>query len=275
MPKHPNDDAADLAVHELSGLFGQGRQIQPFSERIPGFDLATAYDIAGRIRDVREARGENPVGRKIGFTNEAIWGAFGISGPVWNYMFDSTVYDLEKIGGVFSLTGSPEPRIEPEIVFHLARAPQMGMSDDELFACVDWIAHGFEIVLSIFPGWKLKATDAVAGYCCHRALLLGKKHTVSANRARWQEELSHFTAELDNDRGVKKSGGAASVLGGPVQALGYLVKELSRFPACEPLRANELISTGTLTDAMPIAPNETWSSRLQDIALDDLQVRFR
>jgi hypothetical protein len=34
-------------------------------------------------------------------------------------------------------------------ISHLASAPHAGMSEDELIACIDWVAHGFEIVHSV------------------------------------------------------------------------------------------------------------------------------
>jgi 2-oxo-3-hexenedioate decarboxylase len=91
-------------------------------------------------------------------------------------MFDSTVHDLTTVGEVFALVDLPEPRIEPEIVLHLASTPRADMSEHELIGCVDWVAHGFEIVHSIFPGWTFAAADAVAAYGVHSALLLGDRH---------------------------------------------------------------------------------------------------
>jgi 2-keto-4-pentenoate hydratase len=45
-----------------------GHQISPFSARISAFDLDDAYRMTAAIRQMRERRGEMPVGRKIGFT---------------------------------------------------------------------------------------------------------------------------------------------------------------------------------------------------------------
>src|SRR5271165_3137025 len=81
----------DQIAKEALGVLGTGQQIATFSSRYPGFDLAEAYEVAARVREMRAARGENAIGRKIGFTNRAAWGGYGISGPIWNYMFDSTV----------------------------------------------------------------------------------------------------------------------------------------------------------------------------------------
>jgi len=99
----------DQIAREALDVLGTERQIPTFSSRHPAFDLAEAYDVAAHLRDMRRARGENAVGRKIGFTNRAVWGGYGISGPIWNYMFDSTVHDLAAADGTFALAHLPEP----------------------------------------------------------------------------------------------------------------------------------------------------------------------
>src|SRR5262249_40727956 len=147
----------DAIAQEAFTLLGTGRQVSPFSARYVGFDLADAYRIAARVRQLRTARGETAIGRKIGFTNRAVWAGYGISGPIWGHVYDSTFRDLASAGGVHRLNGLAEPRIEPEIVLHLASAPRADMDDEALLGCVDWIAHGFEIVHSIFPGWAFTA----------------------------------------------------------------------------------------------------------------------
>ena len=52
-------------------------------------------------------------------------------------------------------------------------------------------------------------------------------------------------------------GGGAQVLGSPVKAMRRLVGELARY-GCEPLRAGEFVSTGTLTQALPATPGGLW-----------------
>src|SRR5208337_2487622 len=121
---------------EAFALFGAGRQVTSFASRYPGFGLSEAYTVAARVRDMRAARGETAIGRKIGFTNRAVQITYGVDGPIWNYMFDSTVHDLEAIGGRFDLSGLSEPRIEPEIAFHITAAPRPDMSARELIDCV-------------------------------------------------------------------------------------------------------------------------------------------
>lgn len=262
-------------ARELMELLGTGRQIQPFTERDPGFDLAQAYEVSAEILAMRAARGETPVGRKIGFTNTTIWPLYGVSGPMWNHVFDTTLHDLAGGGGTFSLAGLAEPRIEPEIVLHLAKAPRAGMDEDDLLDCVDWVAHGFEIVHSCFPGWRFGIADTAAAYGLHGALLLGPRHGIEADRAAWRRALQTFSIGLSRGGRTVAEGHARNVLGGPLSALRFLVEEIARTRPGDALRPGEIVTTGTLTDAQPIAAGDVWSTALHGIDLSGLRLELR
>jgi 2-oxo-3-hexenedioate decarboxylase len=258
---------------EVVTASSSGRQVPPFSRRYADFTFSDAYEVAKRVRDIRIARGETTIGRKIGFTNRAVWESHGLSAPIWGYMYDSTIQDLPMVGAQFVLTGLAEPRIEPEIVLQVGRPPHPHMSDDALLECIEWVAHGFEIVQSIFPGWTFKPPDAVAAQGVHVALLLGERHAISDDRQYWGKALSILKVDLLRNGEVMTSGHGHDVLGGPIQALRFLVQELARHPTGEFLRSGEIVTTGTLTQAMPAAPGETWTTKLSDSELENLQVR--
>ena len=167
-------DAIHAIAAEAIGVLGTGRQIAPFSERRPGLTLAEAYRVTDAVRGLREPRGERPVGRKIGFTNRTIWDEYGVHAPIWSFVYDRTVLDLAACGGAFALDGLAEPRIEPEIVFGLAAAPEPGVDAAGLLSAIAWVAPGFEIVQSIFPGWRFSPADTVIGFGLHGALLVGR-----------------------------------------------------------------------------------------------------
>ena len=64
----------------------------------------------------------------------------------------------------------------------------------------------------------------------------------------------------------------AQALGGlttssPLLALAFLIQILSTQKESPPLEPGEIISTGTLTDAHPVAPGERWSTKLEGIPL--------
>jgi 2-oxo-3-hexenedioate decarboxylase len=266
-------DIAAVAAEALAAL-DAGRQIAPFSARLSGFDHDAAYRVTAAVRQMREARGEVPVGRKIGFTNRTIWAEYNVDGPNWSYVYDRTVHDLAEFGDTFSLAALAEPRIEPEIVFGLAVAPTPDMDERALLACIDWVAHGFEIVQSIFPGWRFSAPDTVAACGMHGALLIGPRHLVAARADDWSRTLSTFEVDLMRDGAVVDRGRAANVLGGPLSALRHLVGLLAPDPTNPPLTAGEIVTTGTLTRALPVAAGETWTTGLAGVAIDGIRIRF-
>ncbi len=63
--------------------------------------------------------------------------------------------------------------------------------------------------------------------------------------------------------------------GGPLAALRHVVAVLAADPGSPQLSAGEVVTTGTLTKALPIAPGEHWSTRLSGIPLPGATVAFR
>ena len=266
-------DIRAIASEALAAI-ASGRQIAPFSARHPDFPLDDAYRVTAAMRGTRLARGERVLGRKIGFTNRTIWAEYGVYAPMWGFVYDCTVRDLADLGGAFPLTGLCEPRIEPEIVFGLARAPSQGMDDQALIGCVEWVAHGFELVQSIFPAWKFAPADTVAANGLHGALLIGPRHPAGANAEEWRRTLTAFDIDVNRDGAQMDRGRAGNVMEGPLSTLRYVMDLLAKDAANPPLAEGEIVTTGTLTRALPVKPSETWSTELSGVALRGISVRF-
>ncbi len=266
---------ADLhaIADEVLMALGSCRQIAPFSSRPDGLMLVEAYRVTALLNGKREARGEKRLGRKIGFTNRTIWEQYKVYAPIWGYIYDSSVHDLKSTAAL-ALSGFAEPRIEPEVVFGIGRAPVVDMDETALLSCVEWVAHGFEIVQSIFPQWQFSAADTVAANALHGSLLIGPRRTLGPHAAEWRDALSTFEIDLLCDGAAMDRGRAENVLGGPVSALHHLVALLADDGSNPPLGAGEIVTTGTLTRAMPVKPGETWSTALHGVALPGIALRF-
>ena len=217
-----SDIAIDAMAAEAFDLLGTGRQTAPFTLRSGSLTLAEAYRCGRKVQSLREARGEKPIGRKIGFTNRTIWSEYQVFAPIWGHMYDRTVFELADVAKGFSLAGLSEPRIEPELAFHFRASPQPGMKERELFDCIDWVAHGFELVQSIFPGWKFTAPDTVAAYGLHGAYLIGPRYSVGEQTDSWFQSLTDFEAELYRNGELASRGHSTDVLDGPISALRHL-----------------------------------------------------
>lgn len=264
----------DIA-RQMRSAQDETRQLPPFSARMPGFDLASAYAAADLVHEARVADGAVPVGRKIGFTNADMWLLYGVREPVWAYIYDSSVRFVAAQHARCSLAGFAEPRIEPEIVFHFRRAPPVAAGIQTIVDAIDWVAHGFEIVQSHFPGWRFQAADTVVDSALHGALLIGEPQALEHLAPDPVAALQAFRLALSCDGVERETGVGANVLGSPLIALAYLVEVLSKQPDALPLQAGEIVTTGTITTAHPVRVGETWRTSLDGIALPGLSVDFR
>jgi 2-oxo-3-hexenedioate decarboxylase len=266
-------DAGAIAAEALEALEAN-RRIEPFTARVPGFENAAAYAVAARLRALHEARGARPVGRKIGFTNRGIWPEYGVYEPIWGYMYDTTVHSVGR-GEAIDVSRLPEPRIEPEIVLGLEAGLEPGMTAGDIAQAVAWVAHGFEIVQSIFPDWRFAAADCIANGGLHGALFLGPKRMIApADGAVLPGLLAALTVTLSCDGAAIDSGAGSNALDGPVDALRHLVGVLADDPDNPPVQAGEMITTGTLTRAFPIRPGERWSTQIAGFDLPGMDVRL-
>ena len=247
--------------------------------------LSQAYEAALAVREARTAEGDVPVGYKVGFTNRSIWPRYEVYAPIWGTVWQGTVTQVAPgapNAGVLSLNGLCEPRIEPEIVFCLRDAPPPDCTADQLVASLDWVAHGFEIVHTHFAHWKFTAAQAVADAGLHGLLLVGQRIKLPAGAATGDliQELAGLRVRLYGDGLLKDEGKGANVLDGPVQALLHFVRELRATPGAPALKAGDLVTTGTLTDAHPVQTGQTWHTEIESPgpvagALGGLSVRFK
>lgn len=264
------DDVERVADKVLATLERRG-QIAPLSDADPRFDLEAAYRVTARVCEKRRARGEKPIGRKLGFTNRNIWDEYKVYAPIWSYVYDTTVREVAPPGAVFDMSTVVEPRIEPEITLALKCAPEPGMNEAQLLGCLDWVAHGFEVVQSLFAGWKFASADTVAAFGLHGALLLGPRHAITdENRSEWLARLTSFEVQLFRNGVEVDRGHARNVLDGPLSALRNVVEVLVTDPHNPPLSAGEIITTGTVTRAFPMVRGEVWRTEFSGAPFEGL-----
>ena len=267
-------DVAAIAVRLIAAYDG-AQTLAPITAEDPGFDVAAAYAVLQEIEARRVAQGWRPVGRKIGFTNRTIWPRYGVYRPMWAHVWAHTVHRALDGGATLALDGLVQPRIEPEVVFGL-RGP-VPLADDPvaILDAVEWIAPGFEIVQSHFPDWKFAAADCTAAFGLHGALVVGDVVPLTAaNRAAVAAALPAFELTLACGGSVVDRGVGANVLGSPALALAHLARVLAGQPQFPPLAAGELVTTGTVTDAWPVRPGQTWTSDYGELGLPGLTLRL-
>ena len=264
-------DIGATATELLAAYDGTIRIALP-SAADASFDIDAAYAVADDIRRRRLARGERVRGYKIGFTNRSIWDRYGVHAPIWGPVWDTTVAQIEGTEHAASLAGLVQPRLEPEIMFGFAAAPRAGMSDEELLGCIDWVAHGFEIVHTHFDDWHFRAADTVADFALHGRLCIGPRVPVS-RFATLRTDLAALRIELYKNGALVDRGEGAIVLDGPLDALRLWIEAMHAQRVRWPIEAGHIVTTGTLTDAWPLSPGDLFETRLSDARLAGLRLR--
>lgn len=270
------DSQAEVLASRILAASDAARSMAPISSGRPGFTLADGYAVAAAVIRRRVARGERRVGWKIGFTNRTIWDEYGVHAPIWGPVYDTTVGTAAPAATAScALAPLVEPRIEPEIVFRFAVRPEPTMDERGLIRCIDGVAHGFEIVQSLFPRWKFTAADTVAAFALHGRLFCGPFTAIAGadDRARWLAALSRFEIVLARDGKEIDRGQGANVLDSPVSALLHFVRGLDQVTG-ERLAPGDIVTTGTVTRAFPVHSGERWSSDVVGLPLPGLTLAF-
>ena len=259
----------------LIAAYDTATTLPPITTSAPDFSVADGYAVLDDIETRRRAQGWTAVGRKIGFTNRTIWPRYGVYQPMWAHIWTRTVHFARDGKAVLPLSGLVQPRIEPEVVFKL-KGP-VPLTDDAaaVLASVEWMAPGFEIVQSHFPNWKFTAADCAAAFGLHGALVVGAPLAVTdANRAALAAALPAFELTLSRGDTVIDRGVGANVLGSPALALAHLARLLADQPQSPKLAAGEIVTTGTVTDAWPVAAGEVWTSDYGVLGINGLALSF-
>src|SRR4051794_8466321 len=183
-------NAQTIASELLAALDG-AKLIAPPTSRYEGLDLEAGYAVTQEIVRMRRQRGEQTVGRKIGYTNRNIWTQYNVDGPIWGHMYAHTLQFADGEAAQQRIDGMVAPRIEPEIGFKLREAPPVGCTDPGLILqSVEWLARTFEIVDCHYADWKFTAPDSVIDFSHHAALIVGEPLAVTAGN------IKHLTEAL-------------------------------------------------------------------------------
>jgi len=261
---------------EMLDAYTAGRSIAVApSAREGGCDLDTGYLVEAELTRIRRASGRRTVGRKIGLANRAVWRAMKMKTLVWANMYDDTVHYAARGEATLSLARMRAPRLEPEIVVKLTSPLAPGVDAAGALEAVEWYAFAFEVVDCPFPDWKFLPGDFMASLGLHAALVVGEQRPVHRDAIpQLVEALGTFTVKLSKNGQVVHEGGGKNVLDNPALCLVEFASALPAQAGAEPLRPGELISTGSLTVAPPIAAGERWSVVGQGLDVPSLSLRL-
>src|SRR3984885_13747216 len=241
-------DVEGLA-RELLSAQEMGQMVPVLPSARPGFDLNTAYAVEAALKRFRESAGHRDVGRKVGYANKAMWRVLKLEPLVWGHMYDDTVHDSVKISATLTLPHRRSLKIEPEIVFGLKQPiTTEGLDAAAALSATEWLAIGFEIIDCPYAEWKFQPSDFVASFGLHTALVIGERLAVRPNSIDTiVDELARLKVRVSKNGQFVEEGSGKNSLKNPALCLAELGAAIVRRSPDEPLRAGEIISSGTLT----------------------------
>lgn len=232
--------------------------IDSLSSVLPELSVANGYAIRREVDLLRMIDGAVPVGRKVGMANRQALLQNGLEEPFWSYIFSTgEVPEQSKI----DLQHYVQPRIEAQIAFVLARdLDDPDISPDETLAAVSALRPALEIVDVRTGGWNHTASEAIADSGLNAGFMLGASvpndGSINPNA---------ITARLrSSSAGTGPLGRTSELVGGPLGILTWLASKLAE--SGEPLRAGEIILTGSLTPAVTLEPGQSYTAEFAGLS---------
>ena len=235
-----------------------GRPARRLGALMPGLSITDAYFIRREVDLMRMAHGSVPVGRKIGLASRELLERSGAAEPYWAYIFNS---GQARNGATLDLRGLRRPLLEPEIAVVLgADLDQPCVTKAIAAAAIERLHPALEIVDIRTDVEGLVVEEAIADSGWNAGFVLGEG--VSAAGIDLDTVSVRVHVEPSGD---VREGEARTLLDGPAGCLAWLAEQLRVHG--EPLRAGEVVLTGTLTGAIPLTPGVTVSAAFTGLGL--------
>ena len=227
--------------------------IAPLTESETDITIEDAYAISKGILDRRlQEDGEKVIGKKIGVTSKAVMNMLGVNQPDFGYLTDAMVIDEGESLGLSELM--IQPRAEGELAFVLKKdLAGPGITASDVLQATDFVVPCFEIVDSRIRDWKIKIQDTVADNASCGYFVLGQD-AVDPRKV----DLTTCGMVMELNGSVISTGAGAAALGAsPVNCVVWLANTLGRLGV--PLKAGEVILSGSLVPLQPVKPGDYMS----------------
>jgi 2-oxopent-4-enoate/cis-2-oxohex-4-enoate hydratase len=238
--------------------------IAPLTEQAPDITIEDAYQISLRMLDRRLKAGERVVGKKIGVTSQVVMDMLNVDRPDFGYLTDRMMY---ATGGEVPVSSEMiHPRAEGEIAFVLKHdLVGPGITNADVLRATDFVMPCFEIVDSRIRDWKIKIQDTIADNASCGVVVMGASAVKPTDI-----DLSTCGMVVQLNGEIISTGAGAAAMGSPVNCVTWLANTLGAFAI--PLKAGEVILSGSLVPLQPIQPGD--SMQLSIGGIGQCAVRF-
>ncbi|HIF51327.1 MAG TPA: 2-oxopent-4-enoate hydratase [Thiotrichaceae bacterium] len=236
---------------ELYDALRNRTMVEPLTDREPDITIEDAYHISLHLVDRRQADGETIIGKKIGVTSAAVQNMLNVHQPDFGYLTDRMICANGEDMPISSEL--IQPKAEGEIAFILKKdliGP--GVTNADVLRATDFVMPCYEIVDSRIKDWKIKIQDTIADNASCGLFVLGDQ-AVDPRKV----DLTTCGMVLEKNGEVVSTGAGAAALGSPINCVTWLANTLGEFGI--PLKAGEVILSGSLVPLEPIKPGDNMS----------------
>jgi 2-keto-4-pentenoate hydratase len=220
--------------------------IPPITESDGIAGVETAYAIQERWSQMRLARGEKIVGRKIGLTSKAIQHQLGVDEPDFGALWESSSYPAANGRVEIPAADFLQPRIEGEVAFLIGR-PLRGpaVTPADVLAASEACALGVEIVASRIADWRIKLVDTIADNASYGGFTLGPW-----DKQMREADLGALRMTIHHNGTLAAEGVGAAALGHPAASTAWLANKLLEFGVA--LEPGDIVISGGITKMLPV-----------------------
>jgi 2-oxo-3-hexenedioate decarboxylase len=246
---------AELAS-QVAGAEAGRSPIPKLTDRFPDLSLSDAYSVQDELRRRATESGRRLVGFKMGLTSRAKMLQMGVDQPVFGFVTDAGAC---PDGGAIRCDELIHPRVEPEIVFVMARSLSgPGCHVADALAATDFVTAGIEVIDSRYEAFRFDLPSVIADNTSAARFVLGSR-CVDAR----ETDLVTAGVVLELNGCVVEVAAAASVLGHPAASVAQLANLLAE--RGEEIPPGAIVLTGGATAAVAVSPGDHVAARIQGI----------
>ena len=229
----------------------------------PSLSLVEAYDIQRASMALRNDRGDEVIGLKMGLTSRAKMEQMGVHEQIYGHLTRSM--RLED-GGMLSMASHVHPRVEPEVAFLLGTDLEGPVTPAEALLSVDGVCAALEIIDSRYKDFKFTLIDVVADNASSSRFVLG-----STVRFSHDVDLGNLGMVMEINGKVVQTGSSAAIFDHPAKSLAQLANMLAE--RGEHLPAGSIVLAGGATAAVALSAGDVVALRVDSLGGCGFSVR--
>ena len=257
--------ADGVDVHALAQVLHDAArahtQVPKLTDGHASLSLEEAYEIQLALCDLHLADGAHLVGAKLGLTSRAKQLQMGVDSPLRGFLTDAMRLE---VGEPLEVAALGQPRVEPEIAFVMAEdLTGRSVTAVEVLAATEAVAPALEVLDSRYEGYDFTLADVVADNASSARFVLAGTLTPPAGL-----DLRLVGCVFEHNGVVSATAAGAASLGHPAASVAALVRELALLD--EGLRAGDVVLSGGLTTAVPVAAGDVVTARFDRLGSVEL-----